>query len=58
MTSYPEPWRSDATNYLGGVAHFALYRSDLQFDDVRYWWEQGPDVCDHLRHVNESALVL
>ena len=30
--------------HLGELAHFALYRNDRQFHDVRYRWEHGPDV--------------
>lgn len=35
--------RGDLT-HLGEFGHFALYRNDRQFHDVRYRWEHGPDV--------------
>ena len=35
--------------HLGELAHFALYRNDRQFHDVRYRWEHGPDVRYQVR---------
>jgi hypothetical protein len=30
--------------HLGELAHFALYRNDRQFHEVRYRWEQGSSI--------------
>jgi hypothetical protein len=35
--------------HLGELAHFALYRNDRQFQDVRYRWEHGPDARYQVR---------
>ncbi|MGE5156100.1 MAG: hypothetical protein ACM3JP_01215 [Betaproteobacteria bacterium] len=35
--------------HLGELAHFALYRNDRQFHEVRYRWEQGSTVRYQVR---------
>jgi hypothetical protein len=35
--------------HLGELAHFALYRNDRQFHEVRYRWERGPNIRYQVR---------